>query len=230
MISIITAIHNGIAINKFYEASLKKYTVNPFELIILDNASTDGSAAFFENAGHTVVRNPHNYSYPYCQNQGIKIAQGEYLFFLNNDIVVGPRWDELLIHVATKQKLDVLSACDNGNVGDAKISKTQINKKDSVQLTIPVSNTGKRNGTEVIQVYVKKMSDTSGLIKTLKGFKRVEVPAGKIADATIVLPYESFEFYDDNTLKMNVTSGDYEIWYGTSSAEKNLKMLKISIL
>ena len=74
------------------------------------------------------------------------------------------------------------------------------------------------------------MSDTSGLIKTLKGFKRVEVPAGKTADATIVLPYESFEFYDDNTLKMNVTSGDYEIWYGTSSAEKNLKMLKISIL
>ena len=116
------------------------------------------------------------------------------------------------------------------SIGNAKILKTRINKEDSVQLTIPVSNTGKRNGTEVIQVYVKKMSDTSGLIKTLKGFKRVEVPAGKTADATIVLPYESFEFYDDNTLKMNVTSGDYEIWYGTSSAEKNLKMLKISIL
>ncbi len=116
------------------------------------------------------------------------------------------------------------------SIGDAKISKTQINKKDSVQLTIPVSNIGKRNGTEVIQVYVKKMSDTSGLLKTLKGFKQVEVPAGKTADASIVLPYESFEFYDDNTLKMNVTSGDYEIWYGTSSAEKTLKTLKISIL
>jgi GT2 family glycosyltransferase len=128
MISIITAIHNGIAINKFYEASLKKYTVNPFELIIIDNASSDGSAEFFENAGYTVVRNPHNYSYPYCQNQGIKIAKGDHLFFLNNDIVVGPRWDELLIHVATKHNLDILSACDNGNVGDAKASR-HIRKK-----------------------------------------------------------------------------------------------------
>jgi len=93
MISIITAIHNGLAINKFYEASLKKYTVNPFELIIIDNASKDGSAEFFENAGYKVVRNQQNYSYPYCQNQGTKIAKGEYLFFLNNDIVVAPCWD-----------------------------------------------------------------------------------------------------------------------------------------
>ncbi|MEO8710952.1 MAG: glycosyltransferase [Parafilimonas sp.] len=123
MISIITAIHNGLAINKFYEASLKKYTVNPFELIIIDNASADGSAEFFENAGYSIVRNQQNYSYPYCQNQGIKIAQGNYLFFLNNDIVLGPRWDELLIQVAEKHKLDILSACDNGNVGDAVISK-----------------------------------------------------------------------------------------------------------
>jgi GT2 family glycosyltransferase len=122
MISIITAIHNGLAINKFYEASLKKYTVNQFELIIIDNASADGSAEFFENAGYTVVRNQQNYSYPYCQNQGIKIAKGNYFFFLNNDIVLGPRWDELLIEISTKHKLDILSACDNGNVGDAVIS------------------------------------------------------------------------------------------------------------
>ena len=53
MISIITAIHNGLAINKFYEASLKKYTVNPFELIIIDNVSTDGSTEFFEKSGYT---------------------------------------------------------------------------------------------------------------------------------------------------------------------------------
>ena len=136
MISIITAIHNGLAINKFYEASLKKYTVNPFELIIIDNASKDGSAEFFENAGYKVVRNQQNYSYPYCQNQGTKIAKGEYLFFLNNDIVVGPRWDELLIKVALQNNVDILSACDNGNVGDAIVSKHMRRKWKRIKYSV----------------------------------------------------------------------------------------------
>ncbi len=136
MISIITAIHNGIALNKLYEDSLKKYTVNSFELIIIDNASTDGSREFFENAGYIVIRNQHNYSYPYCQNQGVKIAKGDYLFFLNNDIVVGPRWDELLIHIAEKQKLDILSACDNGKMGDVKISKRMSRKWDWIKYSL----------------------------------------------------------------------------------------------
>ena len=136
MISIITAIHNGLAINKFYEASLKKYTVNAFELIIIDNVSTDGSTAFFEDSGYTVIRNQHNYSYPYCQNQGIKIAKGDYLFFLNNDIVLGPRWGELLIQVATKKSLDILSASDNGNVGDAVISRRMRNKWKRIKYSV----------------------------------------------------------------------------------------------
>jgi len=40
-------------------------------------------------------------------------------------------------------------------------------------------NTGKRNGTEIVQVYVRKANDTDGLIKTLKGFQRIGVSAGK---------------------------------------------------
>jgi len=136
MISIITAIHNGLAINKFYEASLKKFTVNPFELIIIDNVSSDGSTEFFEKSGYTVIRNQHNYSYPYCQNQGIKIAKGDYLFFLNNDIVLGPRWDELLINISRKKNLDILSACDNGNVGDAKTSRHMRNKWKRIKYSV----------------------------------------------------------------------------------------------
>jgi beta-glucosidase len=115
------------------------------------------------------------------------------------------------------------------HIGNAKISKTKIDKQDSVQLSIPVANTGKHNGTEVVQVYVKKVSDTSGLLKTLKGFKRVYVPAGKTADAVINLPGNSFEFYDEKSLGMAVVPGDYEVWYGTSSDLRDLKKVTLTI-
>ena len=108
-ISIITAIHNGIAFNKIYLDSLKRYTHNEFELIIIDNASTDGSTEFFQQNGAVIIKNEKNFSYPYTQNQGIKIATGEYLFFLNNDIIVSPQWDKYLIEIAAKNNLDIIS-------------------------------------------------------------------------------------------------------------------------
>jgi len=99
-----------------------------------------------------------------------------------------------------------------------------------VELTIPVSNKGKRNGTEIVQVYVRKVNDTDGPLKTLKGFQRVEVAAGKTAQAVINLPYNSFEFFNRNTVKMDVLPGEYEVLYGNSSATKDLKMTKVTIL
>ena len=48
-ISIITAVHNGLAINKIFYHYLVKYTVYPFELIIIDNASTDGTVKEIQN-------------------------------------------------------------------------------------------------------------------------------------------------------------------------------------
>ena len=118
MISIITAIHNGIEFNQLYYHYLKKYTANEFELIIIDNNSTDGSKQFFESVGATVIVNDQNYSYPFCQNQGIAVAKSPYLFFLNNDIIVSPGWDEKLLKVADLYGLDILSAAGVENLGD----------------------------------------------------------------------------------------------------------------
>ena len=56
------------------------------------------------------------------------------------------------------------------NIGDAQISKTEINKNDSVQLTIPVSNTGKRNGVEVVQVVCEKNRRFKRAYKNFKRF------------------------------------------------------------
>lgn len=116
-ISIITAIHNGLAFNRIFFDSLKKYTQHPFELIIIDNASTDGSTDFFRQNGAVLIRNEENYSYPYTQNQGIRAASSDYLFFLNNDIIVSPQWDRLLISIAEENGIDILSGKGIENMG-----------------------------------------------------------------------------------------------------------------
>lgn len=128
MISIITAIHNGIEINKVFLSFLKKNTTNPFELIIIDNASTDGSADFFENNGAIVIRNKDNFSYPVSQNMGIKVAKTDNLFFLNNDIIVSPNWDENLLKTAEINQLEVVTSCGIERIESLKKTK-KIRKK-----------------------------------------------------------------------------------------------------
>lgn len=120
MISVITAVHNGLAFNQLFANSLKKFTRSSYELIIIDNNSTDGSREFFEQSGTRVIRNKENYSYPVCQNQGVEIAKGTHLCFLNNDLIVSPKWDIRLIETAEKNNVDIISACGIENMGDLK--------------------------------------------------------------------------------------------------------------
>lgn len=113
MISIITAIHNQYAMNELFIHSLKRYTQTPYELIIIDNNSTDGSRELFEQNGAKIIRNSANYSYPRCQNQGIKESKGNVLAFFNNDIILPPAWDVHLLEVIGKDGYDVVSFATN---------------------------------------------------------------------------------------------------------------------
>ncbi len=114
-------------------------------------------------------------------------------------------------------------------IGNATVDKTEIKENESIKLTIPVTNTGKRSGTEIVQVYVRKINDIEGPDKTLRGFQRVELAAGKSGQAIIELAPASFEFYDWAERKMTVASGEYEVYYGNSSDTKDLKSTKVNI-
>ena len=114
-------------------------------------------------------------------------------------------------------------------IGPGGLSKKSITSDESIQLTLPVRNTGKRLGTEIVQVYVRKIGDTDGPLKTLKGFKRIELASGKSGQVTIDLPPSSFEFYNRDQLKMMVSPGEYEILYGNSSSMKHLSSVMLTI-
>ena len=123
MISIITAVHNQLAMNRLFWQYLLKYTDTPFELIVIDNASTDGSRSFFASLaerGVRVIANERNYSYPHCQNQGIDAARGDVLVFLNNDLLVSPHWDSRLLSALGRDGREVLSLASNDRLFDRR--------------------------------------------------------------------------------------------------------------
>ncbi len=110
-------------------------------------------------------------------------------------------------------------------IGEAKID----GKGTDYQVTIPVTNTGKCNGTEIVQLYIRDLSDKEGPLKSLRGFQRLDVKAGQSATATITLDAKSFEFWDATTNTMRTKPGQYEILYGNSSRDNDLKRITITI-
>ena len=111
------------------------------------------------------------------------------------------------------------------SVGKGQLSAKSMKKKGKVTLTVPVTNTGKREGTETVQVYVKRLNDDGAPIKALKGFQKLVLKAGETKTATITLDGEAFEYYDANIDELSVMPGRYQILYGTSSRDKDLQTL-----
>ena len=98
-----------------------------------------------------------------------------------------------------------------------------------VELTIPVSNTGKRDGEEVIQVYLSRPADVDGPTKTLRAFLRVSLRAGENKQVTIKLTADDLQWFDTKSNTMRCVPGEYKLLYGGSSADKDLKVLRFKM-
>ena len=93
-------------------------------------------------------------------------------------------------------------------------------------LEFTVKNTGKRNGTEVVQLYVRKPGDVGGPNKTLRAFRRVTVAAGATATVRIPLDDEVFTWWSESAQNMVPVHGEYELLFGGSSADADLRKVK----
>ena len=91
---------------------------------------------------------------------------------------------------------------------------------------VKVKNRGKVDGTEVVQLYVRKPSDTTGPDKTLRGYTRVSVPAGKSVKVRIPINEETFLWWNEEKQDMTPVEGKYILMAGGSSSDRNLKSRK----
>ncbi len=97
------------------------------------------------------------------------------------------------------------------------------------KVTVSVKNTGKVSGTEIVQVYMRRPSDTAGPNKTLRGYTRVDLAPGQSKTVEIDFPRELFENWDEAAQEMRVVPGEYELMVGSSSDAKDLKTIKVKI-
>jgi beta-glucosidase len=97
------------------------------------------------------------------------------------------------------------------------------------KVCVSVKNTGSREGTEVVQVYVRNPRDVEGPQKTLRAYKRVNLKPGETQMVEIDLPRERFELWDTKSNTMRVVPGKHQIMVGTSSADDNLQTIVANI-
>ena len=118
------------------------------------------------------------------------------------------------------------------SLGNGKLS-AKTAKADSAKpfcvVTVPVTNTGKCEGTETVQVYVKALDDPGAPIKALKGFKKLSLKPGETQQAVISLDSEAFEYYNEAIDELSVKPGRYQILYGTSSRDQDLQSLDFTV-
>ncbi len=91
--SIIVVAWNELHYTRQCLESIQAFTDQPYELILIDNGSQDGTADFFATVlGAVVIHNEQNLGFAGANNQGIRAATGDYILLLNNDTIVSLNW------------------------------------------------------------------------------------------------------------------------------------------
>lgn len=90
--SIIIPTFNGLRLLRQCLDSIRQYTDVPYELIVVDNGSTDGTADYCRQEQIPFISLPSNTGFPAACNRGLRMASGDALLLLNNDVVVSANW------------------------------------------------------------------------------------------------------------------------------------------
>lgn len=110
------------------------------------------------------------------------------------------------------------------------LASDNLTAQDTLSISFTLKNTGKYDGTEVVQLYVQdKVGSVTRPVKELKRFQRVTLKAGESTQVSLSLPVSELAFwgYDMN---YTVEPGDFTLWVGTNSAEGLTKDFSVSAL
>ena len=110
-----------------------------------------------------------------------------------------------------------------------RLVKHKIHRNESTQLLVDVTNTGKRAGAEVVQMYIRdRVSSVTRPVKELKGFQKISLRPGETRTVALDITPESLAFYDIH-MKYVVEPGEFEIMVGNSSRDTDLQKVILTV-
>ncbi len=188
------------------------------------NGSEAGNALADILSGDVTPSGKLPYSYPVKLKDNAAHYFGELSYpgdsvdqYYKEDILVGYRWHDT-------KKIKPLFAFGYGlsytefDISDMSVDKKEYSKEDVIKVSCVLSNSGKVQGAEVVQVYVgKPKSKVKRAVKELKGFEKVYLEPGKNQKIEIEIPVADLAFYDESVNDWNIESGSYVIYLGNSS-------------
>ena len=115
-------------------------------------------------------------------------------------------------------------ACKN-----LRLARKKIRPGGSTRVMIDVTNTGKRAGAEVVQLYIRDLvSSVTRPVKELKGFAKITLRPGETKTAALDITPESLAFYDID-MRLTVEPGEFEIMAGASSRDADLQKVILTV-
>lgn len=110
-----------------------------------------------------------------------------------------------------------------------RLSRKKIRLGDSTRVMVDVTNTGGREGQEVLQVYIRDLvSSVTRPVKELKGFAKISLRPGETKTVTLPITPESLAFYDID-MRWTVEPGAFEIMAGVSSRDADLQKVILTV-
>lgn len=152
-------------------------------------------------------------SYPGTWREDYKIIDEEY----KEGIYVGYRYTDA-------KKLKPLFAFGHGlsyttfKLGKAVANTQELTPTTQITITVPVTNTGNRAGSETVQLYIAANdSKVERPVKELKAFQKVYLQPGETRNVTLTIGKDALSYYDEMSGQWRADAGKYEAQIGTAS-------------
>ncbi len=114
-------------------------------------------------------------------------------------------------------------------ISEPVLDRTEAGTADTVKVRATVTNTGSREGTEVVQLYIRdNISSATRPVKELKDFARVSLKPGESRTVEFDITPDKLAFFDRN-MKYTVEPGEFTVMMGSSSLDKDLKTTSLTI-
>ena len=197
MTSIVILTFNKISYTKKCIESIRKYTSKgSYEIIVVDNASTDGTISWLKEQSDIItIFNKDNLGFPKGCNQGIEIAQGSEILLLNNDVIVTPKWlEQMLEALYSSEKVGAVGPVTNYAPGQ-EITVTYQNEAEMVSFA-----------SEVTEKFKNKWSQKTKLIGFCLLFKKSVLEEVGVLDELF-----SPGNYEDDDISFRILLAGYKL-------------------